>query len=135
MYQIKFVQDKSTILSPEMAHPHFIWGNLIILGHFLLFDWSWSKFSQATLPIGSLNSWDMISFMITIGSLKLVSAIFYQISPLKTMKNVFYFIWKSLFVLEIFNFLYFFLPLQVQKDKSKWNNLWCHELTCINLQM
>ena len=48
--------------------------------------------------------------------LKLVSAIFYQIlifssndSPSITMKNVFYFIEKALFVLEIFKFLYFFL--------------------------
>ena len=59
------------------------------------------------------------------GNLKLVSAIFYQIfifsptdSPLKTMKNVFYFIQH----------------FQIQKDKWKWNNL-CHRLSCINLQM
>ena len=32
-------------------------------------------------------------------------------SPSKTMKNVFYFIQKALFVLEIFTFLYFHLPL------------------------
>ena len=32
-------------------------------------------------------------------------------SPSKTMKNVFYFIYKALFVLEIFKFLYFSLPL------------------------
>ena len=32
-------------------------------------------------------------------------------SPSKTMKNVFYFIEKALFVLEIFKFLYFRLPL------------------------
>ena len=45
-------------------------------------------------------------------ALKLVSAIFYEIfifspnySPSKTIKNVFYFIEKALFVLEIFNFL------------------------------
>ena len=45
-------------------------------------------------------------------NLKLLLAIFYQIfifspndSPLKTMKNVFYFIEKALFVLEIFKFL------------------------------
>ena len=44
--------------------------------------------------------------------LKLVSAIFYQFfifspndSPLKTMKNVFYFIKKAFFILEIFKFL------------------------------
>ena len=47
--------------------------------------------------------------------LKLGSAIFYQIfifssndSPLKTMKIVFYFISKALFVLEIFKLLWFF---------------------------
>ena len=32
-------------------------------------------------------------------------------SPLKTMKNLFYFTRKALFVLEIFKFLYFFLFL------------------------
>ena len=32
----------------------FIWRNLIFLGHFLLFDWAWLKFSQATVTIGSL---------------------------------------------------------------------------------
>ena len=32
-------------------------------------------------------------------------------SPSKTMKNVFYFIQKALFVLEIFKFFYFRLPL------------------------
>ena len=44
--------------------------------------------------------------------LKLVSPIFYQFfifspndSPLKAMKNAFYFIKKALFVLEIFKFL------------------------------
>ena len=44
--------------------------------------------------------------------LKLVAAIFYQIfilspnnSPLKTTKNVFYFILTALVVLEIYNFL------------------------------
>ena len=35
-------------------------------------------------------------------------------------------------------FVIFFLPFhtfQIQKNKWKWNNLWCHELACINLQM
>ena len=32
-------------------------------------------------------------------------------SPSKTMKNIFYFILKALFILEIFRFLYFGLPL------------------------
>ena len=48
---------------------------------------------------------------ITRQDLKLVSAIFYQMfifspndRPSKTKKNVFYFIEKALFILEIFNF-------------------------------
>ena len=50
-------------------------------------------------------------------TLKLVSAFFYRIfifspndSASKTMKNVFYFIEKALFVLKIFQFSYFSLP-------------------------
>ena len=49
---------------------NLIWVNLIFLSHFLLFDWVWSKLSsQATVTIRSLNSQDMIYFMITTGSL------------------------------------------------------------------
>ena len=61
-------------------------------------------------------------------TLKLVSAVFYQIfifssseRPSKTMKNIFCFILKALFVLEIFKLLkFFFLPfrtVQIQKGK------------------
>ena len=35
-------------------------------------------------------------------------------------------------------FVFFSLPFhtfQIQKDKWKWNNLWCHELACTNFQM
>ena len=46
---------------------NLIWRNLIILGHFLLFDWMCSKLIQATVTNGSLNSHDMISFMVTTG--------------------------------------------------------------------
>ena len=28
-----------------------------------------------------------------------------------------------------------FHTFQMQKDKWKWNNFWCHELACINLQI
>ena len=28
-----------------------------------------------------------------------------------------------------------FHTFQIQKDKWKWNNSWCHELACINLQV
>ena len=52
--------------------------------------------------------------------LKLVSAIFYKIfifslndCSSKTMKNVFYFILKVLFVLQTFKFLYFFPFLSI----------------------
>ena len=48
---------------------NLIWGNLIFLGHFLLFDWAWSKLNQATVTIGSLKSQGMIFFVITTGSL------------------------------------------------------------------
>ena len=46
-----------------------IWGNLIFLAlrNFLLFDWAWSNRARPLL-MGSLNSQDMISFMITTGS-------------------------------------------------------------------
>ena len=77
-----------------------------------------------------------------IASLKLVSAIFYQIfifaqndNPLKTIK-CFLFHLKSSFgsgYTQIF--VVFSLPFhifQIQKDKWRWNDL-CHELTCINL--
>ena len=76
---------------------------------------------------------------------KLVSAIFisflffHQMITLQKLWSVFYFIKKALFVLQIFKVLYFFPLLfhtfQIEKDKWKWNNMWCHEVTCINLQM
>ena len=78
--------------------------------------------------------------------LKLVSAIFYEFfiflpndSPSKTVKNVFLFHLKSSFCSwDIQIFVIFPLPFhtfQIQKNKWKWNNLWCHELACINLQV
>ena len=57
------------ILLVVFQEKKFIWGNLIFLGHFLLFYWAWLKLSQATVTIGSLNRQDMIYFMITTGSL------------------------------------------------------------------
>ena len=44
--------------------------NLIFLGHFLLYGWTWSELRQVIVAIVSLNSQDMISFMITNWSLK-----------------------------------------------------------------
>ena len=57
------------ILLVVFREKNLIWGNLIFLGHFLLFDGMWSKLIQATVTIRSFNSQSMISFMITTGSL------------------------------------------------------------------
>ena len=56
-------------------------------------------------------------------------------SPSKTMKNIFISSKKPFpfsRYSSFFNFFRSFHPFQVQKDKWKWNNLWCHELVCIN---
>ena len=78
--------------------------------------------------------------------LKLVSAIFFEIfifssndNPSKNYEKCFLFHLKSPFrsgdiqIFVIFSLL--FQTFQIQKGKRKWNNLWCHELACINLQM
>ena len=74
-----------------------------------------------------MNSQPTFLFL-TYVNLKFVSTIFYQFfifspndSPLKTTKNVFYFIWKALFVLKIFNFLWFF-PFLSTLSKFKRTN-------------
>ena len=38
-------------------------GQFSLFRSFLLFDWAWSKLSQAIVIIGSLNSWDMIRIL------------------------------------------------------------------------
>ena len=56
-------------------------------------------------------------------------------SPSKTMKNVFYFIWKALFVLEIFKFLYFpsFFPVNhCFRGWSKKNLKIYDTINCLN---
>ena len=78
-------------------------------------------------------------------NLKLVSIIFYQFfifspndSHSKTEK-CFLFHVKSSFCSQDFQiFVFFLLPFhffQIQKDKWKWNNQWCHALFCINLKV
>ena len=58
------------ILLVVFREKHFIWGSLIFLGHSLLFDWVWSKLSQATVTMGSFmittgfsNSQDMVRIL------------------------------------------------------------------------
>ena len=57
----------------------------------------------------------------------------------KNYKKCFLFHWKSSFLFwDIQIFTIFTLPFhnfQIQKDKRKWDNLWCDELACIKLQM
>ena len=56
--------------------------------------------------------------------------------PFSNYENFFLFNRKSYFRSQFIQFLVIFsLPLHTSKFKWKWNNLWCHELTCINLQM
>ena len=42
---------------------NLVWGNVIFLGYFLLFDRVWLKSSQATVNIGSLNTQDMFRIL------------------------------------------------------------------------
>ena len=77
--------------------------------------------------------------------LNLVSAIFYrififhQMIALQKLWKVFFISSKKLFSFSRYsNFCNFSLPFhnfQLQKDRWKWNKLWCHKLFCINLQM
>ena len=56
---------------------------------------------------------------------------FHQIIALQKQWETF-FIWsKKLFSFSIYSNFYNFF----QKNKWKWDNLWCHELACINLQL
>ena len=58
-------------------------------------------------------------------------------SPSKTIKDIFKFHWKGSFCSWDIQIFVIFSPpfhtFQIQKDKWKWQNLWCHELACINL--
>ena len=82
-----------------LSRKNLIWGNLIFLGHFILFDWAWSKLIQATVTIGSLNSQGMISFMITTGSLNsqdMISQVnVYVMDILWILSDVY--VWRSIF--------------------------------------
>ena len=100
---------------------------------FLIYSW-FIHFRHSSLHF-SLLRW-----------LKLLSSILYQIfifspndSPSKTIKKVFFISSKIYFrSWNIQIFVISSLPFhtfQIQKYKWKWNNLWCYELVCINLQM
>ena len=83
--------------------------------------------------LGHSQGGSLTNPMLITAFLKLVSAIFYQIfifssndSPSKTIKNVFYFIEKTLRSQDIQFFVIFSPPFhtfQIQKDKWKCSNL------------
>ena len=54
---LKILQNERLIVNENFiscfSRKKFIWTNVIFLGYFLLFDWAWSKLSQATVTIGS----------------------------------------------------------------------------------
>ena len=99
-----------------------------------------SRYSENAVPICLFLDFFVKHFP---NYLELMSAIFHQIfifspndSPSKTMKCFFISSKKLFLFLKYSNFCKFFLSFphfQIQKDKWKWNDLWCHELACINL--
>ena len=80
-----------------------------------------------------------------IKGLKLVYAIFikflffHQMIALKKICKMFLISSKKLFSFLRYSIFFYFSPrfhtFQTQKDKWMWNNLCCHQLACINLQM
>ena len=94
---------------------------LVIMGHFMLF-------TPPPYPKKACISYFLSNFYF-----------FTNWWPLKNYEKCFLFHLKTSFCSrDIQIFVIFSLPFytfQIQKDKWKWNNLWCHELACINLQM
>ena len=139
---------------------HFVWGTslfwlLVLLSLLFLLLPSftllckWHTFWIASIKIHNIAMGGILSDVKNQKiscNLKLVSAIFSGIfifsrndSPSKTVKKCFLFHLKSSFhSRDIQIFVIFpisFHTFQIQKNKWKWNNLWCHELACINLQV
>ena len=91
---------------------------LILFTYIVYHSFNHFMYLPKLLAHGLLILWMFVNFvnllptLVMIFNLKLVSVIFYQIfiftpndSPLKTMKNVFYFIESTLFILKIFKCL------------------------------
>ena len=59
--------------------------------------------------------------------------------PLKNYEKCFFISSKKLLSFlrysDFYDFSLHFQSFQIQKNKWKWNNLWCRELACINLQI
>ena len=65
--KIKGSKSYIKILLVVSLRKNLIWGYLIFLGYFLLFYWVWPKLNQAAVTNDSLNSQNMIIFMIING--------------------------------------------------------------------
>ena len=91
--------------------------------YFVWYFWSYSYCSQQII-----KNYEFMNF-----------SFFHQTIALQKLWKMFFISSKTPFVLQIFKlFVIFSLPFhtfQIQNDKWKWNNLWCHELACINLQV
>ena len=119
----------------------------------VLLMWKWMSLSLLKNCI--FPEWECLSLLhwtrvpvlflllkLSIRNLNLESANFYSFTkwwPFKNYEKCFLFHLKTSFrSRDIQIFVIFSLPFQtfqIQKGKGKWNNLWCHELACINLQM
>ena len=105
-------------------------------------EWSVSNSTKITVALNYFSSVtmsldiDVVDFV-----LKLVSAIFLsndRSSKTMKLKKLLFISSKKLFLISRYSFFVISsLPFHFpdQKGKWKWNNLWCHKLACINLQM
>ena len=91
----------------------------------------------------ALNMWtrEALYRLYSLSPLFFIKFLFFHqmIALQKRFEKCFSFHLKSFFhSWDIQIFVIFPLPFytfEIQKNKWKWNNLWCHELACINLQV
>ena len=127
-----FKQNKRSYLMVALVMLIF-WGSMVMYHFYNCFGW-W-PWLQPKIFINEfwyciLCTFEILPFC-TVNSILL--AIFYQFfifSPNNSPS-------KTVIILKISYFLNFpFLStLSIQHNIWKWNNLWCHELACINFQM
>ena len=70
-------------------------------GRFLLFHWAWLKFSRVTVIIGSLNSQDIITFMINDGSLNSCRCLYVEVKIYGYVKFLLRICYVSLFECKV----------------------------------
>ena len=113
-------------------HADFLYSNLLQIPMKLL--------SQINVTMCLFDKWVVkgwLKLFKQFQNLKLVLTFFFhQMIALRKLWKILFISSKKLFWFSRYsNFCNFSLPFhtfQIQKDKWKWNNLWCHELPCIN---